>query len=134
MRSLLSPDFSRAFFRGSHTVTWVTQGLSRSYNQAAQVPSSKVTSRFPRSPRINCRMVAALVSRTDSITTLPAEFITATEIVSLCTSMPMYFVLSMRGCSFSLRDEANHVAHPKNYPQKGALLECVVTYLVRPPL
>src|SRR5215467_5887400 len=79
-------------------------------------------------------MVAALVSRTDSITTLPAEFITATEIVSLCTSMPMYFVLSMRGCSFSLRDEANHVAHPKNYPQKGALLECVVTYLVRPPL
>lgn len=35
------------------------------------------------SRRINCRIVAALVSRMDSITTLPAAFITATEIVSL---------------------------------------------------
>src|SRR6516225_4778024 len=83
IRSPLLPDFSKAFLRGLHTVTLLTYGLSRSYNQAAQVPSSKVTSRFPRSPRTNCRIVAALVSRMDSITTLPAEFITATAIASL---------------------------------------------------
>src|ERR1700722_1888083 len=33
---------SNAFFRGSHTTTWVTWGLSKSYSQAALVPSSKV--------------------------------------------------------------------------------------------
>ena len=43
--------------------TCVTWGLSRSCNQAAQVPSSKVTCKLPRRPWINCRMVAALVSR-----------------------------------------------------------------------
>src|SRR5437773_9561852 len=59
--SLLLPSFSKAFLRGSHTTTFVTCGLSRSYNHAAQVPSSKVTCKSPPSPRINCRMVIALV-------------------------------------------------------------------------
>src|SRR2546422_6653584 len=82
IRSLLFPAFSKAFFRGSHTTTFVPCGLSRSYNQAAQVPSSKVTYKFPRSPWMNCRMVAAFVSMTDSISSLPAESRTATEIVA----------------------------------------------------
>src|SRR5207245_9496611 len=35
IRSLLFPAFSKAFFRGSHTTTFVTCDLSRSYNHAA---------------------------------------------------------------------------------------------------
>jgi len=35
--------FMEAFFRGSHTTNFVTCGFSKSYNQAAQVPSSNVT-------------------------------------------------------------------------------------------
>src|SRR5260370_37227090 len=72
MRSFLLPTFSRAFFRGSHTIRWATCGLSRSYNQAALVPSSKVTDKFPPSPRMKSRMVLALVSRMDSITSFPS--------------------------------------------------------------
>jgi hypothetical protein len=59
-----------------------TCGLSKSYSQAAQVPSSKVTNRLPRSPAKNSSMVDAFVSRIDSITTLPWESITAAEIVA----------------------------------------------------
>ena len=36
---------NRALSRGSQTITFVTRGLSRSYNQVAGVPSSKVTPR-----------------------------------------------------------------------------------------
>src|SRR5882757_4079075 len=39
-----------------------TCGCSRSYSQAAQVPSSQVTCNSPRRPWINCRMLLALVS------------------------------------------------------------------------
>src|SRR6266516_1300124 len=67
---------------GLQTTTLATWGLSRSYNQAAQVPSSKVTDKVPRSPAKNSRMVEAFVSRMDSITTLPLESITATEMVA----------------------------------------------------
>src|SRR5262250_3983148 len=88
------------FFRGSHTSNFVTCGFSRSYNQAAEVPSSKVTCKSPRNPSINCRIMLAFVSMTDSITTLPAEFLTAIEILSVCTSMPIYLVLVIKGCSF----------------------------------
>ena len=56
--------------------------LERSYNQAAQVPSSKVTRRLPRRPWINGTIVAPLVSRMDSLAPLPAAFLTATQIVS----------------------------------------------------
>jgi hypothetical protein len=63
-------------------ITMTTCGLSKSYSQAAQVPSSKVTNRLPRSPARNSRRVEALVSRMDSMTTLPWESITATEIVA----------------------------------------------------
>src|SRR5258708_25386317 len=86
MRSLLLPSFSKAFFRGLHTTSSVTCGFSRSYNQPAQVPSSNVRCTSPPSPWINCRRVLALVSMTHSITTLPAEFRTAIEMLSLCTS------------------------------------------------
>ena len=60
-RSFLLPAFSSAFFRGSHTTTLVTRGLSKSYSQAALIPSSKVTHRLPRSPWMNSRTVAAFV-------------------------------------------------------------------------
>src|SRR5713101_6811886 len=121
MRSLLLPAFSSAFFRGSHTTTSVTRGFSKSYNQAAQVPSSKVTCKSPRSPSTNCRIALALVSMTHSITNLPAEFITAIETLSLWTSMPIYLVLVIKGCSFleGLRQA------PKPYSKRGALLYCV---------
>ena len=82
MRSLLFPSLSRAFFRGLHTTNLSTCGLSRSYSHAAQVPSSKVTDRVPRNPAKNSRMVAAFVSRMDSMINLPVESITATEIVA----------------------------------------------------
>jgi len=41
-----------------------------------------VTDKVPRSPAKNSRMVEAFVSRMDSITTLPLESITATEMVA----------------------------------------------------
>ena len=59
----------------------VTWGLRRSCNQAALVPSSKVTCKLPRRPRINWRIVSAFVSRIASITNLPAESRTA-EVVA----------------------------------------------------
>src|SRR5438874_11877148 len=93
MRSLLFPSFSRAFLRGLQTTTLATWGLSRSYSQAAQVPSSKVTDKVTRSPAKNSRMVEAFVSRMDSIITLPLDSITATEMVACCTSSPIYFSL-----------------------------------------
>src|SRR5215470_6229569 len=85
------------FFRGSHTTNFVTCGFNRSYNQAADVPSSNVTCKSPRNPSINCRIMLAFVSMTDSITTLPTEFLTAIEILSLCTSIPIYLVLVIKG-------------------------------------
>src|SRR6516164_3825584 len=93
IRSPLLPSFSRAAFRGLHTTTSVTCDFSRSYNQAAQVPSSNVTRKSPRSPSMNCR----IVSMTHSITTLPTELITAIEILCLCTSMPIHLVLVIKG-------------------------------------
>ena len=57
IRSLLLPSFSRAFRRGLHTISSVTCGFIRSYNQAAQVPSSKVTCRLPRNPLRKSRIV-----------------------------------------------------------------------------
>ena len=80
MRSLLFPSLSSAFLRGLHTTSSSTWGLSRSYSQVAQVPSSKVTDKVPRSPAKNSRMVAAFVSH--SMTTLPVPSNTATEIVA----------------------------------------------------
>src|SRR6267378_6602465 len=107
IRSLLLPSFSKAIFRGLHTTSSVTCGFSRSYNQPAQVPSSKVTCKSPRSPWINCRRVLALVSMMHSITTLPAKFRTAIEMLSLCTSKPIYLVLVIEGVPFC-RDWAKH--------------------------
>jgi len=46
----------------------------------------------PCSPWINCRMLLALVSTIDSITTWPLVFRTAITIASLCTSMPIYLM------------------------------------------
>ena len=80
--SLLLPCWSKAILRGLHTAKLATRGLSRSYSQAAQVPSSNVTDKVPRSPAKNSRMVAAFVSRMDSMITLPMGSITAAQIVA----------------------------------------------------
>src|SRR3984893_9254687 len=96
-----------AFFRGSHTTNFVTCGFSKSYNQAAEVPSSNVTCTSPRSPSINCRIMLAFVSITHSIPIFPAPFITAIEMLSLCTSIPIYLVLVIKGCSFLDEVEPN---------------------------
>src|SRR6266851_6637794 len=119
IRSFLFPCL--LFFRGSHTTSFVTCGFSRSYNQVAQVPSSKVTCNSPRSPSIKSRMTFAFVSITHSITSFPASFLTAIEMLSLCTSMPIYLVPVIKGCSFleGLRQA------PKPYSTRGALLYCV---------
>src|SRR6516162_497402 len=116
IRSPLLPSFSRAFFRGLHTTTSVTCGFIRSYNQAAQVPSSNVTCTSPRSPSINCRMVFAFVSMTHSITIFPAAFLTAIEVLSLCTSIPIYLVLVIRGVLSGGVEPST-----QNLLQKGAL-------------
>src|ERR1700692_3394210 len=110
-----------AFFRGSHTPNFVTCGFSKSYNQAVEVPSSNVTCKSPRSPLINCRIMLAFVSMTHAITIFPASFLTAIEMLSLCTSMPIYFL------SFNMRVllSVGVDASDQNLPQRGALLYCV---------
>src|SRR5215469_504783 len=57
----------------------------------------KVTCTSPRSPSIKSRIVFALVSMILSITILPAAFLTAIEMLSLCTSMPIYLLLVIKG-------------------------------------
>src|SRR3954463_13293423 len=100
MRSLLFPSLSNAFFRGLHTTNLSTRALSRSYSQTDQVPSSKVTHKVPRSPAKNSRMVAAFVSRMDSMTTLPVASITATEIVCLMHVQPNILFIVHEGAPF----------------------------------
>src|SRR5712691_8847061 len=110
-----------AFFRGSQTINSVTCGFRRSYSQAAEVPSSNVTCKSPRSPSRHCRIVLAFVSMTHSMTNFPVAFITATEMLSLCTSIPIYLVLVIKGVlSGGVRAE-----HSKPYSKRGALLYCV---------
>src|ERR1700757_2900440 len=104
------------FFRGSHTTNFVTCGFNRSYNQAADVPSSKVTCKSPRSPSINCRIMLAFVSMRHSITTLPTEFLTQAEMLSLCTSIPIYLMLLVIKGVLSGRVEPN----TQNPTPKGA--------------
>src|SRR5260370_29015436 len=66
-------------------------------------------------------MAFALVSITHSITIFPAAFLTAIEILSLCTSMPIYLMLVIRVfLSGGVRAE-----HSKPYSKRGALLYCV---------
>src|SRR5258708_36296741 len=113
-----------AFFRGSHHSNFVTCGFSRSYNQAAEVPSPNVRCKSPRSPSINCRIMLAFVSMTHSITIFPEALMTAIEILSLCTSMPIYLVLVIKGCSFLEGLSTN----TQNLLQKGRPLYCVVQY------
>src|SRR5215469_12357826 len=116
IRSLLLP-FLTAFFRVLHTRTSVTWDFSRSYNQVAQVPSSKTTRKSPRSPSRNCRIVLAFVSMTPSITILPREFLTAIEVLSVCTSIPIYLTLAIKGCSFPEKFEQR----TQTVLQRGAL-------------
>src|SRR5208282_439970 len=106
-----------AFLRGSPTTNFLTCGFNRSYNQAAEVPSSNVTRKSPCRPSINCRIMLALVSITHSITIFPAAFLTAIEMLSLCTSMPIYLVLVIKGCSFL--EGLSQALKP--YSKRGAL-------------
>src|ERR1700733_6671220 len=121
-----------AFFRGSHTTNFVTWGFSKSYNQAAEVPSSNVTCKSPRSPSKNCKIMLAFVSMTHSIPIFPETFMTAIEILSLCTSIPIYLVLVIKGCSFLDEVEPN----TQNLLQKGApfILRRVIVQVVFGPI
>src|ERR1700731_2569637 len=110
-----------AFFRGSHTTNRVTCGFNKSYSQAAQVPSSNVTCKSPRSPSITCRIMLAFVSITHSITIFPAPSLTAIEMLSLCTSIPIYFLSFNMRVLLSVGVDAND----QNLLQRGALLYCV---------
>jgi hypothetical protein len=84
---------------------------------AAQVPSSNVTANVPRSPARNSSMVAAFVSRIDSMITLPVESMTATEMVAWCTSSPIYFSVFIEGAPFVGEDVTI-----TTYSKRGALL------------
>src|SRR5450755_4228463 len=66
-------------------------------------------------------MTFAFVSITHSITSFPAAFLTAIEILSLCTSKPIYLVPVIKGCSFleGLRQA------PKPYSKGAPFLYCV---------
>src|SRR6266849_9294110 len=113
--SFLLSSLMEAFFRGSQTINSVTCGFRRSYSQAAEVPSSNVTCKSPCRPSIHCRIMLAFVSMTHSITIFPAAFITAIEMLSLCTSIPIYLVLVIKGV-LSERVELN----TQNPTPKGA--------------
>src|SRR6516225_8522248 len=66
---------------------------------------------------MNSRIVLAFVSMTLSITTLPTEFITALEILCVCTSIPIYFVLLIiKGCSFLVGNEPALKTYSKGAP------------------
>src|SRR6266851_4951403 len=105
-----------AFFRGSQTINFVTCGFKRSYSQAAEVPSSNVTCKSPRSPSIHCRIMLAFVSMTHSITIFPAAFITAIEMLSLCTSIPIYLVLVIKGVLSGWAEPNTQNPTPKGAP------------------
>jgi hypothetical protein len=59
---------------------------------------------------------------THSIPIFPAALMTAIEILSLCTSIPIYLVLVMKGVFLSGAVEPN----TQNLLQKGRPLYCVV--------
>jgi CAAX prenyl protease-like protein len=82
IRSFLFPASSKAFLRGSHASTSVTCGFTRSWSQAAQVPSSKHTCKLPCSRFRNCSTVAVSVSSVHSRTSLPVPSKTAAQIVA----------------------------------------------------
>src|SRR3984893_3003675 len=98
----------------------MTNPSPRSCNQAAEVPSSKVTDKLPCSPWRNSRIVAAFVSRILSMINLPRESKTATEIVAWWTSMPIYFSWLITALLSVGGDTNNH-----NLQQSGRLLYCV---------
>jgi hypothetical protein len=54
--------------RARKRANFVKSGFSKSYNQAAEVTSSNVTCKSPRSPSKNCKIMLAFVSMTLSIT------------------------------------------------------------------
>src|SRR6516164_907873 len=128
MRSFLLSSFNKAFRRGSHTTKLPTCGRNRSYNQAAQVPSSNVTCKSPRSPSKNCRIVLAFVSMAHSMTIYPAAFLTAIEILSVWTYIPIYLMLLIIKGVLSGRVEPN----TQNPTPKGApfyIASCAVSVL-----
>jgi hypothetical protein len=98
--SLWLPSLMEAFFRGSHPSNFVTCGFSKSYNQAAEVPSSKREVQVPAQPIDKLQNHAAFRRDHAFHHDLSAPFITAIEILSLCTSMPIYFLLSIEGVPF----------------------------------
>src|ERR1700730_3778869 len=100
----------------------MTNPSPRSCNQAAEVPSSKVTDKLPCSPWRNSRIVAAFVSRILSMINFPRKSVTATEIVAWWTSMPIYFSWLITALLSVSGDTNNH-----NLQQSGRLLYCVTS-------
>jgi putative transposase len=86
----LSPAAYTQQFMRQQQAAW-TSYMTSTFDDpphAACVPSSKVTFTCPRSSLRKSRMVAAPVSMTDSITSLPSAFKTAMQMLALCTSSP----------------------------------------------
>src|SRR2546430_4569256 len=133
--SLLLPSFNKALRRGLQTRTWCTCGCSRSYNQDAQVPSSQVTCSSPRRPWINSRMLLALVSTIDSITSFPLPLRTAITIASLCTSMPIYLVSRLISVtSLGGRSFASTESFPQgNMPLSSCFAYTLLHFFATPP-
>src|SRR6267378_3878457 len=75
--------------RGELHVTW-EEGTWAAWLYDLLQP--QVTCNSPRRPWINCRMLLALVSTIDSITSFPLPLRTAITVASLCTSMPIYLM------------------------------------------
>jgi len=63
-------------------------------------PFFKGDVQIPAQPAINCRIMLAFVSMRLSITIFPAAFLTAIEMLSLCTSIAMYLLLFIEGAPF----------------------------------
>jgi hypothetical protein len=79
----LAAIFEQCILRGLQTST-PARALQQIVQASGPGSSSKVTRKSPCSPSMNCKMVLALVSMTLSTTTLPTEFLTQIEMLSLC--------------------------------------------------
>src|ERR1022692_707159 len=83
-----------------------------------------LTHKLPRSPWMNSSTVAAFVSMMHSISTFPAASLTAIEMLALCTSMPIYFLLS----TWVLLSVGSEPTLPA-YAERGALFHNALTLL-----
>ena len=125
LRSILLPSFSRAFFRDFTLRVSVTCGFSRL--QPGRPVLLHTRGKSPHSPQINCRMVITLVPMTPSITSLPAKFRTAIEMLvhvhaDIFSARFLLFNVTDKGKINVLADCAiavNHSCQPGRFPANG---------------